>query len=416
MADGAFTNGLVKILASLQQSPIVASLRTYGEQNVQEVVLWSRIYQLALTEYTKAYQELIENEQLTKQIMEANKAKEEVSKKQALEIFASLTEIVESPAKDDDAFIALRAMFANKPTPANSPKKAPTPTVRVVSNAPTKAQVNLATSPPTKVPTKAPAKAVKAQTKAPTKVPTKAPTKAQTVTTSLTKSPTKVPTKSPTKSPTDSPTKAPTDSPTKSPTKAPTKAIVTPTPGCISTSTTKELDVVFYLDNIKNNHLQCFSEAKPKWDKQLDWIRTLFFDSNNNLLFPETSLRFGIHNRGGNDAIKMWENVDLDPRARVDLVYSDGPEYPGEAYKSGHVIRTDFGNRVWRPNAMRWIVFVAEGGSYENNGWLKCSDYQSAITQYKADNIHIAVVILNEKEDTTSYAYQQFHCAATEKG
>eukprot|EP01083_Nonionella_stella_P025732 70880_1 len=314
MADGAFTNGLVKILASLQQSPIVASLRTYGEQNVQEVVLWSRIYQLALTEYTKAYQELIENEQLTKQIMEANKAKEEVSKKQALEIFASLTEIVESPAKDDDAFIALRAMFANKPTPANSPKKAPTPTVRVVSNAPTKAQVNLATSPPTKVPTKAPAKAVKAQTKAPTKVPTKAPTKAQTVSTSLTKSPTKVPTKAPTKSPTDSPTKAPTDSPTKSPTKAPTKsptdsptkaptdsptksptkaptkAIVTPTPGCISTSTTKELDVVFYLDNIKNNHLQCFSEAKPKWDKQLDWIRTLFFDSNNNLLFPETSL------------------------------------------------------------------------------------------------------------------------------
>ena len=91
MADGAFTNGLMKILASLQQEPITGSLKQYGEDNVRHVLLWAKIYALASSEYAKVYNDLIENKQLSDQIMEAKQAREDASKKAILEIVSYLT-------------------------------------------------------------------------------------------------------------------------------------------------------------------------------------------------------------------------------------------------------------------------------------------------------------------------------------
>lgn len=91
MADGIFSKNVMNIIASMQQEPITASLRQYGEDNIHKVLFWAKIYALSIKEYSATYQELAEQKSLSQSILSANKAKEEATKKTIMEIVSYLS-------------------------------------------------------------------------------------------------------------------------------------------------------------------------------------------------------------------------------------------------------------------------------------------------------------------------------------
>eukprot|EP01084_Bolivina_argentea_P069508 126464_1 len=85
-ADGAFTNGLMKIVSSTMQQPIIGHLKTYGETEVRKVMLWAKIYELASTEYEKTYKDYQENQQLSQQISDLTQSRQTEQEQKILEI------------------------------------------------------------------------------------------------------------------------------------------------------------------------------------------------------------------------------------------------------------------------------------------------------------------------------------------
>eukprot|EP01084_Bolivina_argentea_P047583 87687_1 len=134
IADGAFMNGMMQILASMQQQPITGSLvKIHGEYKVRTLMLWAKIYLLADREYRKIYQEYIENQQLTQQIIDTTNAREEEIKKQILQMVSNLAFTQSTLSTNSHIDLPCQPTLLNN-DPLNSPTLKPTTTNPTTNN------------------------------------------------------------------------------------------------------------------------------------------------------------------------------------------------------------------------------------------------------------------------------------------
>ena len=93
MADGQFTNGFLKILSSLKDvDKFSTSINHYSELKVKSILMWSKLYILATSEYQKALQKLIENQQLQQGIIDSVKQQKDSEMMTAMKEFTLFTE------------------------------------------------------------------------------------------------------------------------------------------------------------------------------------------------------------------------------------------------------------------------------------------------------------------------------------